>query len=932
MAQVAHEQAPRISQVLPTVKCSSCGQPVPLAALGEHVCPPLPPPSMLSLHRPSMSPLTTAPLLPQRLQPLVAKSETPPHKSSSEKPSEAGERVLAPSRDPFHRLPPDKSKMATPKATNVPLPRTSPASFDPDRPQRLPGAPTPPPERVSTPARDAIPPALQRVRTTSNASRPTPPARDPFPIQFAESPAHPAPARPAALSPARGDNLSPTHQPLAPPPSSFTIRASSNPMPPSSIHHHPSFERAPTSSTVSTLHPSLDKSRPSLDKLRPSLDTRLGSQHPLTEQNSSPPPGALFPRPSRTTVPAPAPGDVPLPSSAPPTSARQPPPPPLSLVYSRAHGTHREIDTKIGGEAGMAGVGRRGFAAAARAAVFTTSRSPSHQPPPVATLGDRHRTNVPQYLDTNATILAALTPPLSPNSAQTLSPVSPFPVSPDSLGSSTSTNGLYPHPPSPHDAKQSPVSASNDKAHPLLFSPGVRIASPSRSPSPIPNPFERRLSGETISQSPMPNPRMPLPFLDVLNPALDPENESDDESVYTTHTDPKKDEALSSPSADSDVGLAYAHDSDDETPVKPPETNRVKFPTCTIPDTKHPPGPSRQISVPSLRSAISAHPAATSFAGPSRARSASAGTQSTAKSVGALERAMETLIEEGASVSVLASGSVLASIGGSAPGRGPGKPSRSNTVPGPASPEQKPPKLPTRSHTSPSHPHVHSERVSLTGEVARIRNRGPAKRKNRMCVGCDSRIEDGRWIQMDGGNVLCERCWKNMYLPKCRRCNLPIEKQAVSSRDGQLKGKYHKECFSCHACQKPFPDKEFYVLDGKPFCAYHYHEANNSLCGAPSCGQPIEGPCAVTHSGKRYHPEHLLCEFEDGCKERLEEYWEVEGQMLCERHATFITRGHDLTSGTQVRRARGTDEGKMMKRMTRFIDLGAGGDDELDIR
>lgn len=148
-----------------------------------------------------------------------------------------------------------------------------------------------------------------------------------------------------------------------------------------------------------------------------------------------------------------------------------------------------------------------------------------------------------------------------------------------------------------------------------------------------------------------------------------------------------------------------------------------------------------------------------------------------------------------------------------------------------------------------------------------------------------------------------------------------------------------REMFLTIPFQKPFPDKEFYVFDGKPFCAYHYHEANNSLCGASSCGQPIEGPCAVTHSGKRYHPEHLLCEFEDGCKERLEEYWEVDGQMLCERHGAFIgcrdsgwTRGHDPAGDTQMKMAPGTDEGRMMKRMTRFIDLGAGGDDEPDIR
>ncbi|KIJ69321.1 hypothetical protein HYDPIDRAFT_80264 [Hydnomerulius pinastri MD-312] len=300
---------------------------------------------------------------------------------------------------------------------------------------------------------------------------------------------------------------------------------------------------------------------------------------------------------------------------------------------------------------------------------------------------------------------------------------------------------------------------------------------------------------------------------------------------------------------------------------------------------------------------------------------------------------METLIEEGASVSVLASGSVLASIAGPSTSRGAGgKPSRSNTVPGPASPEQKPPKLPTRSHTSPSHPHVHSERVGITAEVARIRNRGPEKKKDRTCARCETKIEDGRWIRMDGGSVLCERCWKNMYLPKCRRCNLPIEKQAVSSRDGQLKGKYHRDCFNCHTCQKPFPDKEFYVFDGKPFCAYHYHEANDSLCAASSCGQPIEGPCAVTHSGRRFHPEHLLCEFEDGCGEKLAEYWEVDGQMFCERHAGVCgsrdggsTRGDD-PSDDLVESGKLADEGRAMRRMTRFIDLGAGEDEDVDIR
>jgi len=89
----------------------------------------------------------------------------------------------------------------------------------------------------------------------------------------------------------------------------------------------------------------------------------------------------------------------------------------------------------------------------------------------------------------------------------------------------------------------------------------------------------------------------------------------------------------------------------------------------------------------------------------------------------------------------------------------------------------------------------------------------------------------------------------------------------------------------------------------------------------------------VTHAGKRYHPEHLLCEFENGCGERLAEYWEVDGQMLCEKHAALAGGSTGASSRgespvPEERRVR--DEGRARKRMTRFIDLG--GDEDIDIR
>ncbi|KAH7908878.1 hypothetical protein BJ138DRAFT_304714 [Hygrophoropsis aurantiaca] len=1075
---------PRISQLLPTVKCSSCSQPVPFSELTEHICPPQPPLPLQQNLKPPASPRSPSSLLPSRLQSLVssrASAGSPQRdKGATTQQQQQLDRKLsvpdqAPIRrpsqhDPFQRIPPsiNNSNNSPPSSILSAPRRTSPAPMSSmSSPSRAPpaqpasilisrGNPNPQrqdssssvrfpaisgPERVATPVRSVVPPVTEasRTRTPSNAGS----GRNALPNPFDEGSPQPVMGRPRATSLRRDPSLQPPqnqapNQPLPPTPSLSRTRTPSNAT--SSTGSRPSFDvRRPS---FDTRGPSLDTRGPSLDTRRPSLDTRgpsLESRRPSLDtrprpsfdtQTSRPP----FDAPRTPSSPAPVPrpprqSSVPFPSAgAGPSTANPPiflpqtpskPSGPLNHPPSSTTPIRREdIDTKTGGEAGMAGVGRRGFAAAARAAMFATSFTPNgngvHAGPGLNVNGngegaqgmDGRRANAPRYLDINAAMghvaRAAMTPPLSPHSGHSRSPVSPYPASPISpAGSTTPTNGQHPDLNSnlplsnPYESlsntRDFPTSPRNQKQFDKSIngSEFVRIASPSRTPSPVSNPFNRRFSGDSEALSVTPGlGSIRLPFVDKYNMDQDgrhgDEDESDEESVYTHNTDlhhhrrTQGDATPKSPSSDSDLGLAYADESEDETPVVLPldirkssisSKNNVKFPMLT---DKHertsPPSVSSDYKFSrkgsqASSSARSESVSSSSGAGPSRTRSASAATQSTTKSAGALERAMETLIEEGASVSVLASGSVLASMSninaGSSSRPTSGKPNRSNTVPGPVSPEYKPPKLPTRSHTSPSHPHVH-ERTVAASDSARVRGVGRAGTANcssggagkgkgkervvkeRVCARCENKIEDGRWIQMDGGSVLCERCWKNMYLPKCRRCNLPIEKQAVSSSDGQLKGKYHRDCFNCHACHKPFPDKEFYVFDGKPLCAYHYHEANDSLCAAPTCGQPIEGPCAVTHAGKRFHPEHLLCEFEEGCKEPLAEYWEVDGQMLCERHAgvngSRFGDGESVVaeegeSGVARRRERGgalageTAEGRAMKRMTRFIDLGAGEDD-----
>lgn len=100
----------------------------------------------------------------------------------------------------------------------------------------------------------------------------------------------------------------------------------------------------------------------------------------------------------------------------------------------------------------------------------------------------------------------------------------------------------------------------------------------------------------------------------------------------------------------------------------------------------------------------------------------------------------------------------------------------------------------------------------------------PLQRTKRHCARCGDAVGGSRRYVERDGILLCETDWKKMYLPACRRCKLPIEKSAVSSSDGQLKGKWHRACFTCTRCEEPFADDHFYVHDGRPWCQYHYAE------------------------------------------------------------------------------------------------------------
>lgn len=72
------------------------------------------------------------------------------------------------------------------------------------------------------------------------------------------------------------------------------------------------------------------------------------------------------------------------------------------------------------------------------------------------------------------------------------------------------------------------------------------------------------------------------------------------------------------------------------------------------------------------------------------------------------------------------------------------------------------------------------------------------------------------------------------------------------------------------------------------------------------CKQPIEGACLVTPAG-RYHPSHLVCDYERDCCNAMADYYQVGELKVCLEHADAaveraIRQGGRQAAGTRAER------------------------------
>ncbi|KAG6916598.1 hypothetical protein DXG01_006155 [Tephrocybe rancida] len=839
---------------------------------------------------------------------------------------------------------------APPPVPTLPKPTISPAAASSLLPQhlqdRLPSPITPRPSndaRLGTP-----PPALQRLA----------PPTDHLKINTASQSSYQSRSSPLARNDAERTSSPFSRSRLSPSP-------------------------APSSSSVGT--------SPLRTRANPPGDVR--GRRPSNAGSTSSFPGPSSPSTARPSFSREAGPTYPI--GLPPREQLPPPPPRDPYTRSTPSPQIPEPDTKTGGEAGMAGVGRRGFAAAARAAMFVAPADRPMGPQP-----RRDRDNLAPFLNTDLPRRTNETPPLSAGS-----------------GNSSHSPGVSPYPQSPV-GQQGPPSPEryNAKAQPThkvtpSFDRGLPASPASLRQMPFNDKIRNQLPGVVIPSTIIPdnNKSADTPSTARQPPifASRPSRESD--STFSLYSQGAASRSLSnsssasrsalpprrplSPTSDSGSdygGLAYADSTDyeDDEPAEAPKgkanpppplpltssilrsastasTNHVRFPSSSVRPPPHKRngsmssissvdstgGESRKSNSAAIAQALGLSQAAPGaygrLGGPGAAMGGRGGRSGTGSlssssgrsahsrggpgtsggSMGAMEREVKTLLEDKNAAAV----AVEDRRAGLSKSKSTGKQRTFAVGEGEAAAVRLPLSAKNPSISSMTKDE-RAEKVLEAGEKAKpARTKSAVEgndkkkeriRKPKVCLKCDKKVEDGRWVAVDKAGVLCERCWKQMYLPKCRRCNLPIEKAAVSSSDGQLKGKYHPECFNCFTCHKPFPDKSFYVYDGKPLCAYHYHEANDSLCSAALCGQPIEGPCAISHTGDRYHPDHMLCEHPGTpkCKTKLAEYWEVDGRMLCERHAHASKVGSDDEEGEEE----WVQSSKKMKRVTKYIDLAGG--------
>jgi len=138
----------------------------------------------------------------------------------------------------------------------------------------------------------------------------------------------------------------------------------------------------------------------------------------------------------------------------------------------------------------------------------------------------------------------------------------------------------------------------------------------------------------------------------------------------------------------------------------------------------------------------------------------------------------------------------------------------------------------------------------ITGEFLVI-NGQKVHPEHYRCEECGADLKGGDCRDFEG-HLYCNECYQKMRKSICASCHKPILGRSITA----LGRVWHPEHFVCFVCHDPFTTSSFFEHEGKPYCQTHYAQQFGDPCS--KCGRPVVAE-ALHFLDKVYHKEHFTC-------------------------------------------------------------------------
>ncbi|KRY56648.1 LIM domain-binding protein 3 [Trichinella britovi] len=84
-----------------------------------------------------------------------------------------------------------------------------------------------------------------------------------------------------------------------------------------------------------------------------------------------------------------------------------------------------------------------------------------------------------------------------------------------------------------------------------------------------------------------------------------------------------------------------------------------------------------------------------------------------------------------------------------------------------------------------------------------------------ICSKCKKCLDGFSMFVEQNNKPICLLCHKSTSV--CKACNLALDDDVVF----EMGEKWHRSCFACAACKRPFMNFVYFIQNGKPYCLKH---------------------------------------------------------------------------------------------------------------